>query len=43
MIVAIAAGVIAFFATNEPWARGVAILAAAVTVANGLDRLRKTA
>ncbi|HEV2553230.1 MAG TPA: hypothetical protein VGV17_05680 [Bosea sp. (in: a-proteobacteria)] len=41
VMVGATAGVVAFFATNDFWARGIALLAAVVTVADALEKLRK--
>lgn len=42
-IVAAVAGVVAFYSAVDPWARGVAVLVAAVTIADALGKLRKAA
>lgn len=42
VLIAVAAGVVGFFSATDSIARWVVVLAAAVTVANGLDKLRKT-
>ena len=41
VVIGAAAGVVAFFATNDYLARGIALLAAVVTVADAIEKLRK--